>query len=512
MRIRHGRQIARLMMIVMVGLISVRTLAQRQTTTQDQQTTTNTPSLTKEQLQKLNDQVVQLCGEKKYEEALAVLLTILTDNPRDSFALYNAACIQAQLGQKDKSVALLHEAVLKGFVDFEHMKRDPDLDPIRDMDDYKALLEAIESAYGNAADYAEAWSRAILGEEAIIQRDDEYHFVYATNLTQPAFDRMLTTIQTQFQYQIKSFFNQPPTAYVLLLVPSPEKADQLIQSVRVGGFYDHDTRRLVTRDLGPSLQHELTHSLHHAHMDRLGQTHPMWIQEGLASIFEMYEIDNTGQLTVLDNSRLNIAINLRRAGALSKWKKLFTSDDRKFTSSRPRAKYAEARAIFQFVSETAPGGLAVWYKAYIETYEKDPTGITAFEKVYDDQLETIERQYRQWLTTKEKVPEYVRNDEPSIGVRVADQIANDGVAIVSINQRGAAQSAGLRPHDVILTIDGQPVYAAEQLVYAVLKHREGDEVTLTVRNGTREREVKVKLQPIQKHRGHEELPGPGISV
>src|SRR5690606_3106481 len=46
----------------------------------------------------------------------------------------------------------------------------------------------------------------------------------------------------------------------------------------VGGRYDHDTKRLIARDLGSTLRHEFLHVLHWRSMMHLGQRHPIWIQ------------------------------------------------------------------------------------------------------------------------------------------------------------------------------------------------------------------------------------------
>ncbi|NIM60902.1 MAG: hypothetical protein GTO30_04390, partial [Acidobacteria bacterium] len=52
-----------------------------------------------------------------------------------------------------------------------------------------------------------------------------------------------------------------------------------------GGIYEHERRRLIARDIGASLRHELTHAYHYADMDRLGQRHPLWVQEGIATLY-----------------------------------------------------------------------------------------------------------------------------------------------------------------------------------------------------------------------------------
>src|SRR5690606_15189567 len=124
------------------------------------------------------------------------------------------------------------------------------------------------------------------------------------SLRRDAFDAMRATIRAQWDYQIKHLFDAPPDAHVLLMIPSAEQLGRFLPSSAIGGYYDHDRRTLLSRELRPSLRHEITHALHHAQMDRLGQKHPMWVQEGLASVFELYEFDEQGRLIVLDNSRL----------------------------------------------------------------------------------------------------------------------------------------------------------------------------------------------------------------
>lgn len=469
-------------------------------------------TLTDDQIKALHNQVAELCGRKEYEQALSVLLEILTARPGDSMALYNAACVQAQLGQLDKSVSLLHEAVLAGFVSFDTMKVDPDLEPIREHPEYEALLKAINTAYENAAEFMLEWSRKSLGDEAIIEKEDDLRLVLATSLSPETAERMKRSVRGQMEYQIAHLFGTAPSAYVLLLVPTPEQADRIINSVRVGGFYDHDTRRLVTRDLGPSLRHEITHVLHHAQMDRLGQRHPMWIQEGLALAFEHYEAGPGGAIRVLANARNNVAINLSRAAALTDWRKFVTIEASQFNQVRARARYAEARAMFQYVSETAPGGLEAWYRTYIETYDEDATGLRAFETVYGQPLDQIERGYRVWLRDTEKVPESVHEREPAVGAWVANQMANDGVGIVAVHPGGAGREAGLKPRDIILEIDGKPVYDAEELVMEVLRHREGEVIRLKIRRFKAEQEVTITLRPVDTRRGVEHLQEPGVAI
>lgn len=463
-----------------------------------------------EAIARLHEEAAEHYGAGRTEEALARWVEILRSRPRDTTALYNSACAVTRLGFPDEAFKLLDLAVQCGFVNFEHLKRDPDLEPLRGDPRFAELLASIEKRYADAAAHMERWSRETLGPEAIIERDDDLRLVLATNLERETFDRMARSIREQIRLQIRMLFDGPPNSYVLVLVPTPEKADELIGSMYVGGYYDHDTRRLVLRDLGPSLRHEITHALHHGQMDRLNQSHPMWIQEGLASMFEMYDVDESGVYRVLDNTRLNIVLNLRRAAALTKWRDFFAQKDESFNRVRARGKYAEARAIFQYVAEQ--GRLEAWYRLYLETFGDDRAGALAFERLFDKPLEEVEQDFRAWLATKEKVAESVPWSRPSIGVWIADHAANDGVQVLDVNPGGAARRAGVRAGEVIVEIDGRPVYAVEEVVAEVLRHGEGEEITLRLRRGRIYREVKIILQPIRETRETRELVEPGFSA
>ena len=82
-------------------------------------------------------------------------------NRPDAGSLYNAACFRAvtaavrsktpgadsaRLAQEDadKAMAWLHQAVRAGYKNAAHMKKDTDLDRLRDRADFKKLLAELE--------------------------------------------------------------------------------------------------------------------------------------------------------------------------------------------------------------------------------------------------------------------------------------------------------------------------------------------------------------------------------
>ncbi|MCC6511584.1 MAG: tetratricopeptide repeat protein, partial [Pirellulaceae bacterium] len=88
--------------------------------------------------------------------AAAAVESIVASNKLDNLWLYNAACVIAQCAassrsneaqQKqfaDRAMELLNQAVRAGWKDAAHIKRDTDLDPLRERADFKALVEQID--------------------------------------------------------------------------------------------------------------------------------------------------------------------------------------------------------------------------------------------------------------------------------------------------------------------------------------------------------------------------------
>ncbi len=98
----------------------------------------------KEKLQayaELDDQLHPLFAARKYAEAEKLCRKLIALLPDRFEAYYNLACAQAQLGKKNDALATLAAAVEKGFSDPEHMKRDPDLEAIREDKRFEPLVE-----------------------------------------------------------------------------------------------------------------------------------------------------------------------------------------------------------------------------------------------------------------------------------------------------------------------------------------------------------------------------------
>lgn len=66
---------------------------------------------------------------------------MIQQDPDDPGNWYDKACLYARMGKLDESVAALRTAFEKGFRRFAHIEHDDDMDAVRNLDDFKALIE-----------------------------------------------------------------------------------------------------------------------------------------------------------------------------------------------------------------------------------------------------------------------------------------------------------------------------------------------------------------------------------
>jgi serine/threonine protein kinase/Tfp pilus assembly protein PilF len=74
--------------------------------------------------------------EAKLQAAKAIELS-----PDDPLMLYNAACFYAQMGEKKEAIQSLRDAIAVGYGNYEWLRRDTDLDSLRDEPEFKELIK-----------------------------------------------------------------------------------------------------------------------------------------------------------------------------------------------------------------------------------------------------------------------------------------------------------------------------------------------------------------------------------
>lgn len=78
-------------------------------------------------------------------KAISIINDILKKNDKGDY--YDAACLYSIMGEKEKSICYLRKALELGYRRFTHIKRDRDLNNIRNEDTYKALIEEYENKH-----------------------------------------------------------------------------------------------------------------------------------------------------------------------------------------------------------------------------------------------------------------------------------------------------------------------------------------------------------------------------
>ena len=84
-------------------------------------------------------------GERN--NAKVFMQRMIDENPDDKGVYYDAACLYSRMGEKEEAVDYLRLSFEKGFHDFVHIDNDDDMDAIRDMEEFKALIEEYKGKY-----------------------------------------------------------------------------------------------------------------------------------------------------------------------------------------------------------------------------------------------------------------------------------------------------------------------------------------------------------------------------
>jgi hypothetical protein len=182
-------------------------------------------------------------------------------------------------------------------------------------------------------------------------------------------------------------FDRGPThAIAVYLFPSADpyrrycRASLHEECISPFGFY-MDGKMIM--NAGPGLG-TLTHELVHPFVDADFPHAPIWINEGIASLFEAPVIPRPGEIRGVKNwrhPRLLRALSSSRAPDrdAASLARLFGMPDTAFRDEDEDLHYAMARYVCQWLDERKM--LWPFYRRWRDTFEKDPTGAQAFAEV-----------------------------------------------------------------------------------------------------------------------------------
>ncbi|KKM69308.1 hypothetical protein LCGC14_1452120 [marine sediment metagenome] len=420
---------------------------------------------------RLHRKTIELAKAGKYEQCIPLLEELLRIDPTDSMAWYNMACVHSRMGKPEKALAALDKALEHGYSDFRYMQRDPDFDPIRALPGYAAVLKRNEQVQRRRAEKLTESLRKRFGEGYIVEVDHPDKLVFATDIDRRTLEELKDHLTAYAKAQWKSLFTHRFEQYVTIVVPAKWPPSRR----RLGGYYLHSQRMLMAKQIGMVMTHEFTHALHDADQDGLGQRHPIWVTEGLATLFETSTVTPV-KVRPEPNRRLNLLKRLIARGRTIPFKDIVKLSHAEFMK-KTVVGYAQVRYMMMYMY--AGGRLKQWYDAYTAGFEKDKTGAKALEKVYGMKLSKIEAKWKRWVRKQKSPPVRLRRNSAYIGVQTRS--LRDGLKIVTVVPGSGAEKAGLASGDVIVSVDGQRMVDSAELLKVVSSAKVGQKLRVGYR-------------------------------
>lgn len=429
-----------------------------------------------------------------YRGAIALYRELLELSPDDATALYNTACGYSLLGAKPEALVFLERAVAAGFTDFAHIRTDGDLDPLRAEPGYLQLLSAEAAWLRRSA--AQATTRLLAqlrarGCKAAYKTfvDEERNFVFLHTKS----DEQLLAARKQLdefaRIQWRDLFRNKISQPLHIVLLTREDGPAMLER-GVGGFFNPRTNQLICGDI-PSMTrnktsvvvHEFTHALHFADQAARGQPHPIWLVEGLGSLFETSVVIDD-KLIPRHSARLGAVREAVRQGRAIPWRRIMQMNQPSFLQQAALA-YAQSRYMLFYMWEK--GLLKRFYDEYTRTssFQGDKTALESFEIAFGRPIDEVERDWKAWLLEQKDPP------IPFIGVRT--EASEQGSRVVEVVAGSGAAAAGLKVGDVLTSADGSPLRGPDDVIEALSTREPGDVLEFELLRGQETLRLQVEL-------------------
>jgi tetratricopeptide (TPR) repeat protein len=454
----------------------------------------------------LEGKAVGAFSEKRFADAEKFLREQIELQPDNFVVMYNLACARTAQGDAKEGMEFLVKAIEAGFDDVRQLERDPSIAPLRSDPEYGRIIKAWPEVLKARRDANIESVQEFLKGRYEVLHDERLRLVYVSAVNEHSLKRAREEIALLGEWASRELFPgllENPEAlrdpWVIVVLPTREDFVKWMISRHgpgavsgmssIGGEYDHDTKILVAQDLGSSLRHEFFHVLHWRSCMRLGQRHPIWVQEGLCSIVEDYELEG-GNVVPVSSWRSNIVKRLERTGNLRGLEDLCNQNPSQFMASRVLAMYARARTAFLYLAEL--GLLSKWYQNYTDDFHTDPTGLKTWARTLEKPIKQIDLDMRGWVRRMEMVPEQIRSGMASLGVEV-ESGEGDGLRVTGLLEDHLRRGGPLMPGDIILDIDGRATRDIAELVRVLGTYEPGAKVTVGVRRRSGVKTIEMVL-------------------
>jgi len=328
------------------------------------------------------------------------------------------------------------------------------------------------------------------GEGYISRIDSARHIVYLSAADEQMLGRVMDILGSYADRQRQFLFPGALPWNMTVVLPT---LDDYRRSLPAGlekamGFYHMPTRTLLTISLTDIVLHEFTHGLHHADQVQARQRHPLWISEGLATLFQgsKWRQKSLEPLTDPSLASLQQAVRDGKAHPLAKFVTLtpaaFAADD--------KLCYSEARYIMFYLYRL--NKLKEFYDTYKAGYALDRSGSTALATTLGKPLDQVEADWRAWVLSQKAPWVPAVPQKTFLGVRT-EETAN-GLKITAFVRGSAAEQSGLlKAGDIILSVDGHGTSATSDLASAVQACKPGEIIEIELSRAGRSMSVKQVL-------------------
>jgi hypothetical protein len=351
---------------------------------------------------------VDLIDQRRFKDAERTLNEALELDPDNVTCLFNLACVHAAMRRPKDSLEDLKRATAAGFTDFTHIETDPIFIEVRGLPGYAELA-------GHKSDITHAAGQRIvsdlrkrLGDKYLYDVDEKRKFVFAAHTSRTLLQSLEKLIDDEAASLGELVFAHPSDEFIRIVMATPADFAKFETRPGVGGYYDDSARMLLVHRPGAELRHEFVHALHAADQHALGEAHPIWLSEGLATLYEYPRPGPAAKTELLpsDTWRLAVVQSAAKRGASIPLEDLLKMKRDAFTARADLA-YGEAGSLLMYLYEHEM--LKGFYAAYTERYEQDPTGRTAIERITGKNLTDLQADWQQWMSTR-IVPPRIRKD------------------------------------------------------------------------------------------------------
>jgi len=323
--------------------------------------------------------------------------------------------------------------------------------------------------------------------------DRRHHLVYVSALDEKTFQQVRRMLGRYADVQRGLLFAEPLLWNVVVVLPTLSDYRRSSPPGGATGYYRPATRTLTSLSVSDVLIHEFTHALHHSDQVRRNQRHPVWISEGLATLFQG-AWTQAGTLDARLGPSLAMVQGAVREGSLPSLADLCEMAPAAF---RRKAEicYPYVRHLMLYLYRR--GNLRRFYETYTSQYASDTTGRKALETVLGAPVDKIDSAWRAWLLSLEPPWTPAHPVAAHLGIRMRP--AEGGVLVDGFLRGSVAERAAvLKVGDVIVSVAGRATPTARALVPAVRACKPGETVQIEIIRGGERRVVRQVLGAVRQ--------------